>query len=303
VVTDEATAGGKHSLKFVDDPIAPQTYHPDLESRVPPFGAPEHIGGELSLDLRVGRDTEVAIEVRSTESPIQGPSLHVDSSGTLRANGQHVCSLPQDQWAHLRIAYAFAREGKPSSYEVTLALPGGQEHKVRSASGDAGYRRTDWFVVYGPVPKAGVFFVDNLRLEREKADGAKEVVLQEGFEAGAEAFQEPMALVRRLAERVKKLAPPPVEVIGPPSVRVGLFERPRGEVLVHLHNRDALRADWRRATGPRVILRTAFRVAGARIVVPAEPTFSLADSPHEVRLAPFGLYHIVALQPQPAARE
>lgn len=64
-VSCASPASGKHCLKAIDGPTAPQSYYPDLETRVMPFGAPDYTGGTLQFDLKVDRGATVVVDVRS----------------------------------------------------------------------------------------------------------------------------------------------------------------------------------------------------------------------------------------------
>ncbi len=296
-VSDETAAGGRYSLKYEDAPIAPQPFYPDLENRFLPFAAPEYVGGELSCDLRVGAGAHVSIEVRSSVAPIEGPIVGLGPQAKVWANGQAVCDLPDDRWIHLRIAYDFAAEGKPPGYEVTVTLPGGEERSVRAAAGAPQYHRTDWLVVYGAGTERATFYLDNLQLVALGADGTRRTALSLDFEEGPEGLQEQSSLVRELARIVCRQAPPPVTLDAPDYVRMGVYRRGAGEVLVHLHDRNGLREHWQRAAGPAATLSCDFPVRTAELAVSGQAlAVKQRKGRYEVSVGPVGLYRVVRLR-------
>ncbi|MBI2300983.1 MAG: beta-galactosidase trimerization domain-containing protein [Armatimonadetes bacterium] len=290
-VADETAAAGRWSLRYTDDALAPQPFYPDLESHVAPFSESGSTGGELSCDLRVGAAARVSIEIRSTEAPIAGPILGV-ADGRVYANGQPVCEVPLDQWFHLRVGYGFATAGKPAEFETVVTLPAGAVHRLTRPSPEAGYHRTDWLVIYGAGEAAATFYLDNLNLERLRVDGTRQTMLWYDFEAGPATFGNPTGLVTGLAERLKALAPPPMAVEAPGRVRAGVFER-GGKLLVHLHDRDAVRSDWLQARGAAVTLRCGFAVKRARLPLVGR---DLPVSGRMVKVPAMGLYQVVELE-------
>jgi len=295
-VSDETAAGGRYALKYVDAPVSPQPFYPDLENRFPPFEAPEHVGGELSCDLKVGAEAHVSIEVRSSNQPIAGPIVGL-SGGKIRADGREICDLPPDEWVHVRIAYRFAAGEQPSTYEVTVTLPDGQVRTASATSQAPEYSRTDWLVVYGAGTKAATFYLDNLALAGISSDGNRHEALHLDFEEGPQGFQERTTLLRALAEEVKRIAAPPLEVDAPTYVRVGVRRRGDNGLLVHLHNRNGLRRDWQQPEGPGVTIRSTLPVASARVPISGGPlTVRRGNGSREIRVPSVGLYQVVELQ-------
>jgi hypothetical protein len=294
-VTDETAAAGRWSLRFVDDPAAPESFYPDLETRTAPFGQPEWVGGELNCDLRVGARAQVSIEVRCrSHQAVHGPCVAI-RDGHVTAGSQPLGAVPLDQWFHLRIVYRFASDGKPADYEATVTLPDGTTQQASAICPQPEYCRTDWFVIYGAGQEPATFYLDGLRLERVAADGRRGTVTALDFEAGPATFGEPTGLAQAIAARSAALAPPPVTVTAPPNVRVGVFRRADGGVLVHLHDWHARRDDWLQARGAAVSLRCAFPLARARLVLAAHE-LPVHDG-NSVDIPALGVYQVVELTP------
>lgn len=296
-ITDEDAAGGDCSLKYVDAAVAPQEFYPDLENHMVPFGTPECVGGELNCDLKVGADAHVSIEVRSSRQPIAGPMLRLGPDGNIAAGGQVICALPLDEWLHVRIAYEFATGDRDSTWEATIRLQDGTEARAAGTSHDPAYHRTDWLVVYGAGTQAATFHLDNLQLVGIKADGGRVLTLDMDFEEGPGGLQEPTTLQRRMAEAVKRYAPPPIDVQAPDHVRVGAFERDGGRLLIHLHDRNARRTNWLGEGGPEVVLRCAFAVREAKSALTgAELELTRHENTSVIRVPSLRLYEVVEIQ-------
>ena len=295
-VTDDTAATGTYSLKYVDDPISPQTFYPDLENKVVPFEAPDFLGGELSLDLRVDQASHASIEIRSTVPPIHGPIVAITSGGKVQTAGQTVCQVPLNEWFHLAIAYTFASGDAPSTYEVTVTLPDGTTHAAKAQSHDKDYCRTDWFVIFGAGTANTTFHLDNLKLSRMTSDTTKQIVHSLDFEEGPDAFSAPTTLVRELVQLLTESATLPLEVEAPEHVRVGVFEADENRLLVHLHNRNGLRREWQQPNGPSATIRCRFPVASARLAV-SGTALGVADDADRARIGvpSVGLYEVVEI--------
>jgi hypothetical protein len=130
-----------------------------------------------------------------------------------------------------------------------------------------------------------------------RADGTRQTVERMDFEEGPRAFSFPTGLARTMAQRLARLAPPPIEIAAPDSLRAGVFEGPAGHVLVHLHNRQGMRRDWLQGTGPGAKLRCDFPVRAAKLAVDGRPlAVREKDGRWEIDVPPIGLYRVVDVE-------
>ena len=105
------------------------------------------------------------------------------------------------------------------------------------------------------------------------------------------------ALVRRVAERLKELAPPPVQLTGPEFVHLGVFEAADGQLLVHLQNTRGVLGNWQAAGVPSVTLHCAFPVREAKLAVSGQAlTVNARDGGADIEIPSVGLYQVVAIQ-------
>lgn len=263
-VSDETAARGKHSLKFIDGPNAPQIFYPDMEIRFQPFGPPAAVEGRLSCALRLGRGAQVHIEGRES-SPKLGPSVHVGRDGKLWAQDKPLADVPFDTWFELQIQFRLA--GENPTYDLTFYVPGRPPRVFRNLPYvNPDFRKCDWFVIYGEGTNASAFYLDDLRIQAVSGGDSPTVttVLQDDFEATPVGKLTPTSPVRDLAAYLLESAPAPVEVSGPDSVKLGVFRRGRGETVVHLHNSDGRRNGP--DSGP-VTLATRFAVKSATLAL------------------------------------
>ncbi|MCX7013458.1 MAG: hypothetical protein NTW86_13040, partial [Candidatus Sumerlaeota bacterium] len=159
-VTDEAAAGGKHSLKFTDAPGLPKPYQPYM------FYLPNASEGtaRFEFDLRVEPGAEVVHEWRTGLGPYQaGPSIAVDADGTLRANDKPLMKLPASQWVHFNIV---CRLGDAAgAYDLTATVAGQPPQSFDSLPNkDAGFNALGWLGFLSMSDKAAVFYLDNVKL-------------------------------------------------------------------------------------------------------------------------------------------
>lgn len=295
-VTDEQAATGKYSLKYIDGPIAAQTFYPDLENNLPAFGAPDSAGGLLECDLRLEEGARVTLEVRSHEQPILGPSVELTPDGFAHLSNGGTVPVPLGEWFHFALAYDFAGAGTTSTFKVIITRQDGSVAEATGASLQPDYSKTDWFVIFGSGTAPGSWYLDNLSLARRLPDGASERVLLLDFEEGENSLLETGALVTELADVLKRLAPPPIALEAPPSVHAGCFQPDESRVLVHLYSLDNALTDWLKPTGHAVRLSCAFQPASARLPLTGE-TLRVKRSGDRwlVEIPPIGLYQVVEL--------
>ncbi len=296
VVTDEHAATGKFSLKFRDGPVAGQSFYPDLENNLPPFGTPQCVGGRLECDLLLEEGANVVIELRSHQQPILGPSVQITPDGFAHlANGPAV-RVPFGRWFHLAIDYDFATGDKPSTFRFVVTHPDGAAEEAAGSSLQGDFRQTDWLVVFGPGAQVSQWYLDNLSLSKRLPDGRSERIMLLDFEDGEDSLQASGALVAQVAELLKRRAPPPVTMDAPSSVHAGVFEPEPGRLLVHLYSLDHVLADWLQVAGHTVKLSCDFQPAAARLPLTGKTLdVKRIGNRWQVDVPAIGLYQVVEL--------
>jgi hypothetical protein len=297
-VSSASPASGKYCLKAIDGPTAPQSYYPDLETRVMPFGAPDYTGGTLQFDLKVDRGATVVVDVRSDSVPAkQQPRLTVEPDGQVRLCNHALGNIPADQWIHATLSYDFGRSGTPSTCRVALALPDGKTLESPSvATPAADLRRTDRVVVFAPGAAPAGFSLDNLELAARKPDGQQVAIAREDFESAANTLVAPRQFPLRVADMLCRVAPPPIAIQTSADVRAGIFAADSGALYIHLHNRLGQRRDWQQPTGPEVVLKGTLPIREATLVVGQKPLeIRRQDNAWQIHLPPIGLYQVVEL--------
>ena len=163
-VTDEASAGGKHSLKFTDAPGLEYEWQPHMRY------SPRFKKGiaRLSYDVRVEEGAILWNEWRDSSSPYRvGPSIRIEKSGELKANGKTLLTVPHGKWVHIEFVCGLGKIS-PRMYELTVTLPGEAPRKFEGLSvGSERWRRLDWLGFISLATDTAVFYIDNLRLETD----------------------------------------------------------------------------------------------------------------------------------------
>ena len=161
-VTDEAAAGGKHSLKFTDGPEG-EIFFPHVFMNV------KYASGTVrtAFDLRVEPGARPQFEWRDTDPWYKsGPSLEVSSDGTLRAGGKPLLKIPYGRWFHVEMRCGLGPQAN-GHYQLRLTLPGGPE-KIFELSYAPGFQTLGWIGFNSHSRERVVYYVDNLVLEPVK---------------------------------------------------------------------------------------------------------------------------------------
>ncbi len=261
--TDAHAVGGRQCLEFVDGRNAPYVFCPDMEMRFRPFALPDFVGGRMSFDLMLN-GAAAQIETRSSNMPHNGALVHVTHDGRLQAGGGELAQLPQEKWLHFEMNFRFATKERGAEFDLTVTTPDGTQRWERLPCEEKNWTCCDWAVIFGPGATAGRFFVDNLRIEGVRADGQKELRLSEDTEGLQVGDVKPKDLVTALVAHLKRLAPPPIEVEAPDTIRFGAFEQD-GKIVLHLHNLNGSWRDWGKQTGESVRLTIRLPVSRASL--------------------------------------
>jgi len=161
-VTDEAAAGGRHSLKFTDAPGLSRRYFPmmhySLSCRT----------GRLkeSFDVRLGPGAEFYHEWRDNARPYHaGPSLHFESNDDLLAGRQKLLKFPRNEWIHVEIVCGVGPQGT-GTYDVVLSVPSRPTRRFEQLPlVSPEFHRLEWCGFVANADAAAVFYLDNLKLE------------------------------------------------------------------------------------------------------------------------------------------
>jgi hypothetical protein len=162
-VTDEAAAGGKRSLKFSDAPGLEHVWQPHM------YYHPRFRSGVMrgSFDVRVEPGAIFWTEWRDAASPYRiGPSVRIETDGTLKACDDALMTVPLGQWLHVEIVCALGTDAT-GTYDLTVTLPGEQPRKFEKLpTGSPEFRRLEWLGFISLANDTAAFYVDNLRLQQ-----------------------------------------------------------------------------------------------------------------------------------------
>lgn len=293
-VTDETAFSGTHSLKFVDGPKADQEFYPDLEIKYPPTRAPEAAELILSCALRAESGAVPRIEMRAWPDHI-GPSLKLDQDGKLWAVGKPLCDIPRGQWFRLKL---LARLTGDKTFDVTVSIPGRSDQVFAGlAYPSATFEGSDWMVIYGDGPRTGAFYVDDLVLDWT-APGPKPArmgILRDDFEDTPVGDTVPRNPIPGVVNSIVDAAAQPVSLLGPGSIRMGVFRGFGSDIIVHLHNTAGSRT--RPASGDSMTLKAPGVVRSAKLVLSGkELAVTRSGGRSLIEVPPVALHEVVLLK-------
>jgi hypothetical protein len=116
--------------------------------------------------LRVEPGAIAWMECRDAANPYNaGPSITV-RDGQLYAGNEALLPIPLSQWVRYEITVPLGRQAN-GTYDLAVTLPGGQVKRfpgrplVKTA-----FTRLQWVGFMGMANGPGVFYLDNLKVER-----------------------------------------------------------------------------------------------------------------------------------------
>jgi hypothetical protein len=169
-VTDETAASGKHSLKFTDAPGLTHVFDPHM------FYAPHFAEGQavFSVDVRVEKGAVLAHEWRDAGQPYRtGPSLVIDASGKLLANGKPLTDVPVGTWFRMEIVCNLGKKAG-GNYDLTLTLPSQPAKQFASLPCvTPTFNRLEWLGFVSLASSKTAFYVDNVKLSLSGGQGSK----------------------------------------------------------------------------------------------------------------------------------
>jgi len=160
VVTDEAAAGGTHSLKILDAPGLEQSYNPHC------VYMPNHANGttRCAFDIRIGPGVQINHEWRDWRTTPYGvgPSFTIDGT-RLKVAGVTMLELPVEQWIHVEITAALGDSAK--TWDMAVTLPGWPPKEFAGLrNANEKFEQLTWLGFTSNATKQTVFYLDNLEL-------------------------------------------------------------------------------------------------------------------------------------------
>ena len=159
-VTDEAAAGGKHSLKIVDAPGLQFQYNPHF------FYTPGHTGGvtRFRFKMRIEAGVVMYHEWRDSASPYRvGPSLWV-RDGKLRVGGENLLELPVGEWVGFEVVAGVGAQST-GTWDLTVTLRG-REPRIFQGLPNVSpeWKVLAWLGFSSMATDATVFYLDDFEL-------------------------------------------------------------------------------------------------------------------------------------------
>jgi hypothetical protein len=289
--TGEQAANGRYSLKFVEGPIASRPELPRLMAAVPPFDASQARGGEVHCDLRLEPGATVDLQF----GPAKGPLVRFGiNGGHITSGGKPLAPMNFNQWIHLDLIF---RWGGECTYDLSVS-GGARGEKLGLTPPDKSYGAMNWLEFTGRGGQAGAaFYLDNLQIVEDTNAGQRQLLVNDDFADGGATVTGQTYLVQLLAARVAQLAPPPVWVAAPDTVRAGFFPEDATHLLVHLDNSIGTTQQWQAGGGPAATISCAFAVKSAKLALTGA---ALKVTPQgagaEIAVPSVGLYQVVEVE-------
>jgi hypothetical protein len=158
-VTDEAAAGGKHSLKFQDAPGLSANYDPHVAYTMDAARG----AARASFDIRMEKGAVCFHEWRdwSVNPYIIGPSLWIGAEGGLAANGKKLTTIPQGQWMRVSIECPLGEKAN-GTYRMVVAVSGQSPKAYEGLSCDKRFNHLTWLGFCSMAIESTTFYMDNV---------------------------------------------------------------------------------------------------------------------------------------------
>ena len=161
-VTDETSAGGKHSLKITDAPGLQNIFDPHF------FYTPNYTDGmaRCSFDERVEEGVIMYHEWRDNSNPYKvGPSFWVQD-GKLTVGGKPLLNIPTGEWVHFAVTAGLGAKST-ATWDLTVTLPNQQPQKFAALPCDPNWKTLTWLGFSSMADAKTVYYLDNIQIENK----------------------------------------------------------------------------------------------------------------------------------------
>ena len=160
-VTEETAFSGKKSLKFTDAPGQKASYNPHIYYQSQ-FDS-GMVVGKFALKWKPG--AVFYHEWRGDGTPYSvGPSIHVDASGALSANGKSLFQIPPDLWVQFEIVFSLG-EQTTGDYSLKVTEQGKKSVEYLKIACSPQCRNLRWFGFVSDTNGDSVFYLDDIELK------------------------------------------------------------------------------------------------------------------------------------------
>jgi hypothetical protein len=166
-VTNRAAAKGEQSLAFIDGQDE-RSYLPHWAVRFPesPKGAIT-VSCDLMNDAKQPARFRLEFRDWSSGSWHGGPTVTVQSDGSVQAGGKNIGTARPGQWAHLEIRFASGPK-VPRTFSLTLVDADGQRTSLSDLPmPDEQFSACTWFGISSLGNEPARYYLDNLHLAIE----------------------------------------------------------------------------------------------------------------------------------------
>ncbi|MBL7223289.1 MAG: right-handed parallel beta-helix repeat-containing protein, partial [Candidatus Brocadiae bacterium] len=167
VVTDEAAATGKRSLKITDSSAAKPSWQPHFYYQ--PHFTEGTVRQSFRVLLRPGCSFFTEWRDETGYPGNIGPSVRLDGHGNVTASGRKLATVPVGKWVRVDIECALGQKGKGAAYTVTLTVPGSKPQRFENLrfSGDD-FHAVHWLGFVSIAESDTVFFLDDIQITQAK---------------------------------------------------------------------------------------------------------------------------------------
>jgi hypothetical protein len=163
-ITNERSAGGKHSLKITDSKSLKPSWQPHFYYEL-------HIVSETlrqSFDLWLDPGGQCLTEWRDASAYPQniGPSVLFDGNGNVLVGGKVLAQMPVSQWFHVEIETGLGRAA-PRFFRLTMSAKDGKAQTFRDLPlPGKDFHEVHWLGFSATATADTAIYIDNLKIQK-----------------------------------------------------------------------------------------------------------------------------------------
>jgi hypothetical protein len=165
-VSSDAAAEGANSLKFTDAPGQQYDWTPHIYYNKTYETGKVHLSWDMLNSQEAPASFYVEVRQWNVSPYLVGPTVSVDTDGTVTASKRKIGTIPLGKWAHVTIEIELGEQA-PKSYKLALSVPGSSLIKATVPYMDKEFDTVTWLGISSTSTESSVFYIDNLKLGTE----------------------------------------------------------------------------------------------------------------------------------------